>query len=61
MSFDLFVAISMGMIIVSLLDNRPQGNTLDYGEIPKPAVSVLILWGLLILVMVGLYVFFNGF
>ncbi len=61
LSFDLFVAISMGMIIVSLLDNRPQGNTLDYGEIPKPAVSVLILWGLLILVMVGLYVFFNGF
>jgi len=61
LSFDLFIAISIGMIIVSLLDNKPQGNTLDYGKISKPATSVLILWGLLILVMVGLYIFFNGF
>mgnify|MGYP002534478382 FL=1 len=61
LSFDLFIAISLGMIIISLMDKKPQGNTLSYGSIAKPAISVLILWGLLILVMIGLYIFFNGY
>lgn len=61
LSFDLFIAISLGMIIISLMDKKPQGNTLSYGSIAKPAISVLVLWGLLILVMVGLYIFFNGY
>ncbi len=61
LSFDLFIAISLGMIIISLMDKKPQGNTLSYGSIAKPAISVLVLWGLLILVMIGLYIFFNGY
>ena len=61
LSFDLFIAIGIGMIVISLLDKKPQGNTLDYGKIAKPAMSVVILWALLILVMLGLYIFFNGF
>ena len=60
LSFDLFVAICIGMTIISLLDKRPQGNALDYGQLEKPASSVVILWVLLILVMIALYTFFNG-
>ena len=60
LSFDLFVAICISMTIISLLDKRPQGNALDYGQLEKPASSVVILWVLLILVMIALYTFFNG-
>ena len=54
------LAICIGMTIISLLDKRPQGNALDYGQLEKPASSVVILWVLLILVMIALYTFFNG-
>ena len=60
LSFDLFVAICVGMTIISLLDKRPEGNKLDYGKLGKPAKSVVFLWAALIVVMIALYIFFNG-
>ncbi len=60
LSFDLFVAICVGMIIVSLFDKNPQGSQLDFGKLEKPSWGVIALWTLLIIVMIGLYIFFNG-
>lgn len=61
LSFYLFVVITLGMIIVSILDKTPQQETLDMKKIEeKPARVVLIMWGVLIAVMIGLYIFFNG-
>lgn len=60
LSFDLFVAISVGMVIISLFDKNPEGSKLNYGKLGKPSLPVIILWALLIMVMVGLYIFFNG-
>ncbi len=61
LSFYLFVIIGIGMIVVSLWDKSPQLGTLNMEKIEdKPARIVLILWGLLIVTMIGLYIFFNG-
>ena len=62
LSFYLFVVISAGMILVSLLDKHRQECTLNMKKVmEKPAKSVLIGWALLIIVMTGLYIFFNGY
>ena len=59
--FYLFVIIGIGMIVVSLWDKSPQLGILNMEKIEdKPARIVLILWGLLIVTMIGLYIFFNG-
>ncbi len=61
LSFYLFVVISAGMILVSLLDKHRQECTLNMKKVmEKPAKSVIIRWTLLIIVMIGLYLFFNG-
>ena len=61
LSFYLFVIIGIGMIVVSLWDKSPQLGTLNMEKIEdKPARIVLILWGLLIVTMIGLYIFFNS-
>lgn len=61
LSFYLFVIIGIGMVVVSLLDKTPQTAILNMEKIEeKPARIVLILWGLLIVTMIGLYIFFNG-
>ena len=61
LSFYLFVIIGIGMILVSLWDKSPQLGILNMEKIEdKPARIVLILWGLLIVTMIGLYIFFNG-
>ena len=61
LSFYLFVIIGIGMVVVSLLDKTPQTEILNMEKIEeKPARIVLILWGLLIVTMIGLYIFFNG-
>ena len=61
LSFYLFVIIGIGMIVVSLWDKSPQLGILNMEKIEdKPARIVLILWGLLIVTMIGLYIFFNG-
>lgn len=61
LSFYLFVIIGIGMIVVSLWDKSPQLGILNMEKIEdKPARIVLILWGLLIVTMIGLYIFFNS-
>ena len=61
LSFYLFVIIGISMVVVSLWDKSPQLGTLNMEKIEdKPARIVLILWGLLIVSMIGLYIFFNG-
>ena len=61
LSFYLFVIISAGMILVSLLDKHRQECTLNMKKVmEKPAKSVILAWALLAIVMVGLYLFFNG-
>ncbi len=62
LSFILFVAISLGMVMVSLLGKQgTEGDQMKSIPVPRPATSVVVLWTLLIVVMIGLYVFFNGF
>ncbi len=61
LSFILFVLLSAVAYLVSRYG--PQGesrNTLDYGILPKSGRRVLIPWITLIVVMVMLYLFFNG-
>ena len=61
LSFYLFVVISAGMILVSLWDKHRQECTLNMKKVmEKPAKSVILAWALLAIVMVGLYLFFNG-
>ena len=50
-----------GMILVSLWDKHRQECTLNMKKVmEKPAKSVILAWVLLAIVMVGLYLFFNG-
>ncbi|MCQ5209082.1 Na+/glucose cotransporter, partial [Bacteroides thetaiotaomicron] len=61
LSFYLFVIIGIGIVVVSLLDKSPHTAILNMEKIEeKPARILLILWGLLILTMIGLYIFFIG-
>lgn len=61
LSFLIFVVISIAMVLVSYLDKQVEtDNTLRFGKIEKPTKLVLILWVALIIVMAGLYLFFNG-
>ena len=62
LSFYLFAIIAVAMVVVSLLDkNAVNRNVLDFGKIGRPARLVVTLWAMLIVVMIGLYIFFNGF
>ncbi|MCD8166174.1 MAG: sodium:solute symporter [Bacteroides sp.] len=61
LSFLIFVALSGFMWAVSTIGKRPESrNILNYDKIPAPATLVVVLWAALVLVMIGLYVFFNG-
>jgi SSS family solute:Na+ symporter len=60
LSFDIFMVISIAMILVSLLDHTPQETTMMKKINEKPLWDVKIGWTLLIIVMIALYVFFNG-
>lgn len=61
LSFLLFVVICAAMFVVTLLDRRAASqDTLDFGVLPKTTVPVWAVWVALIVVMVGLYVMFNG-
>jgi hypothetical protein len=54
------MVISIAMILVSLLDHTPQETTMMKKINEKPSWDVKIGWTLLIIVMIALYVFFNG-
>jgi SSS family solute:Na+ symporter len=61
LSFYIFVILSIATVIISYFDTKSVvDNTLDDGVLPKPSKAVWISWGVLIIVMIGLYLFFNG-
>jgi SSS family solute:Na+ symporter len=63
LSFLIFLIIAGVTFFVSRLDNgavKNDQNILDYGKIPLPGQKVLIPWLILIVTMIGLYLFFNG-
>lgn len=61
LSFLIFVIISITMIIVSITDkSNTTQHTLDFGTLTAPTKRVCLLWGILIAVMIGLYIFFNN-
>ncbi|HKJ40789.1 MAG TPA: sodium:solute symporter [Sunxiuqinia sp.] len=61
LSFIIFVVLAVLAFLISILDKRSEDqNVLDYGKLPKPDRQVWILWGALIVVMVSLYILFDG-
>ncbi|WP_163712477.1 SLC5 family protein [Mangrovibacterium lignilyticum] len=61
LSFILFVVLSVLIVVISLLDKTSNTvNELDYGKLSKPSKGVVGLWIALVVVMVGLYILFNG-
>lgn len=62
LSFYIFVLLSILIVLISLADKKGQERVpeLNYGLLPKMTNLSKILWALLAVVMVGLYVFFNG-
>ncbi|MDP4208639.1 MAG: sodium:solute symporter [Bacteroidota bacterium] len=62
LSFYLFVILSIGAFIISYFDKKGQAIVTEQ-EIPviaKPDRKVWMAWGALIVVMIALYIFFNG-
>ncbi len=59
LSFFIFVALCCFILIYSILDKTTSSSTLDYKPI-KVYKNVKIAWIILIFVMIGLYMYFNG-
>ena len=62
LSFYLFVVLSIAIVIISLLDskNTDTENTLLPVKKVTMTLRAKLLWVLLFIVMLGLYLFFNG-
>ncbi|WP_159517048.1 sodium:solute symporter [Sunxiuqinia indica] len=61
LSFFIFIVLAFLAFLISYFDKKSEDqNVLDYGELHTPSKKVWILWGALIIVMVGLYILFNG-
>lgn len=63
LSFYLFVFLSGVIFLISYLERKRKDlhvSTLDYGTLPVLKKKVKILWIALFVVMIGLYIFFNG-
>ncbi|WP_372772600.1 sodium:solute symporter [Mangrovibacterium sp.] len=61
LSFIIFVALSILITVISLADHKTEGqNTLDFGTLSKASPKVIALWAALVVVMVSLYILFNG-
>ena len=60
LSFYIFVAIIVSMVVVSMLDKTGEERQPMAVINEKPSKGVIIGWVLLSVVMVGLYLFFNG-
>ncbi|UOR03553.1 sodium/solute symporter [Hymenobacter aerilatus] len=62
LSFLIFAVLLLAAVVVSLADVKGQAERriVDYGELAKPTPRVRLLWAALAVVMVGLYVVFNG-
>lgn len=60
LSFYIFALLFIIAVLISLLDRKPVTNGHVEGELPKPSRRVWTLWILLIIIMISLYIFFNG-
>ena len=60
LSFWIFVIIAAAMVIVSLLDKTEQQVSYMQKLVEPASRGVKIAWTLLVIVMIGLYIFFNG-
>ncbi len=61
LSFYIFVCISLGMTLISWFDKNPVGNALSIETVSeKTSQLVVSVWCLLAVVMIGLYIYFNG-
>lgn len=62
LSFYIFVLLALVAFIISSFDKKGQAavNQLNVGILPKPAKPVWISWVVLIVVMISLYIIFNG-
>jgi SSS family solute:Na+ symporter len=62
LSFYIFALLFVLAVVISLLDKKPVTATLiDKASMPKPTKLVWRVWIALIIVMIALYIFFNGF
>jgi solute:Na+ symporter, SSS family len=62
LSFYIFALLLVLAVLISLLDNRPVvANTVGKADLPKPTRLVWNVWIALIIVMISLYLLFNGF
>lgn len=60
LSFYIFALLFIIAVLISLLDRKPVTNVHVEGVLPKPTRRVWTLWIILIIVMISLYIFFNG-
>ena len=63
LSFYIFITLIIVAIVISLFDPSPVINDASISavaDLPKPTRRVKIAWTLLVIVMVGLYLVFNG-
>lgn len=60
LSFYIFAILFIVAVVISLLDKRPYINAHQEGELPKPTRRVWTLWIILVIIMISLYIFFNG-
>jgi SSS family solute:Na+ symporter len=63
LSFFIFVIIAIMTFMVTYFDKKAAGkdkNTFDFKNLPAPKNKVWIFWIMLIVTMIGLYIFFNG-
>jgi len=63
LSFYLFVFLSVVITLISYWERNKKSlhiSTLDSVNLPGVTSKIKILWAILILVMISLYVFFNG-
>jgi SSS family solute:Na+ symporter len=62
LSFLIFAVLFVAAVLLSLTDPRGQAErqAVDYGVLTRPTRRVRLLWAALAVVMVGLYVVFNG-
>lgn len=62
LSFYIFALLFIIAVIVSLADKKPvMAAPIDKAALPKPTKLVWRVWIALIIIMIALYIFFNGF
>ena len=61
LSFIIFTVLSILIVLISLIDQHDEfQNQLEYGRLTEPTPGVIGLWSVLVVVMIGLYLLFNG-